>query len=75
MLPALRLTSGLFQYNNTMVYIVTCRPEAFTASNFDGVSSNVAVHGVISPEILTQRSANPGPQAKFGPRRIFEWPA
>ena len=22
-----------------------------------------------------QRSANPGPRAKFGPRRIFEWPA
>ena len=24
---------------------------------------------------LSGRSANPGPQAKFGPRRIFEWPA
>ena len=22
-----------------------------------------------------QRFANPGPRAKFGPRRIFEWPA
>ena len=24
---------------------------------------------------LGQRPANPGPRAKFGPRRIFQWPA
>ena len=29
----------------------TYRTEVFTASNFDAVSSNVAVRGVISPEI------------------------
>ena len=53
MLLVLRLTSGLVEYNNTKVYVVTCRLETITASNFDAVSSNVAVRGVINAEILT----------------------
>ena len=33
-------------YNDTMVYVVMYRPEAFTASNLDAVISNVAMRDV-----------------------------